>query len=60
MKTVRDACQLQDNALSIKLNTRRERNRILQLKREMSLWPEFGWIRGNLCELQRDILQRHF
>jgi hypothetical protein len=24
-----------------------------QLKREWSLWPEFGWIPANLCELSK-------
>ena len=24
-----------------------------QLKREPSLWPEFGWIHTNLCELSK-------
>ena len=24
-----------------------------QLKREWSLWPEFGWISGNLCDLSK-------
>jgi hypothetical protein len=31
-----------------------------QLKREQSLRPEFGWIRGNLQAFQRDNLRRHF
>jgi hypothetical protein len=24
-----------------------------QLKREWSLWPEFGWIPANLCDLSK-------
>jgi hypothetical protein len=31
-----------------------------QLKREWSLWPEFGWIRGICATFQRDILRRRF
>jgi hypothetical protein len=32
----------------------------LQLKREWSPWPEFGWIPANLTIFQRDNLCRHF
>jgi hypothetical protein len=29
------------------------RMRPLQLKREWSLWPEFGWIPANLCDFSK-------
>src|SRR5262245_35619044 len=32
----------------------------LQLKREWSPWPEFGWITGICATFQRDNLRRHF
>jgi len=31
-----------------------------QLKREQSLWPEFGWIPQIYATFQRDNLRRHF